>query len=467
MSDPVQAWPDYPAIDDPAMPRWHFGPPAQWMNDPNGVFWHDGWYHVFYQHNPGGEEWADMHWGHGRSRDLVNWEHLPLALLPLRESGEAHCYSGCTFLDGRGVPHILYTSVKAESGRPGTQVIATSTDSALIGWKQEAAAPVLDLATHGGPAFGGEWRDPYLFRTEGRTFLVLGARLGEEAVVALYENPDDHLRQWVYRGIIYRAPAAKTPFFECPNLFKLGKKWVLIVSPCREVEWCTGMLDLATYTFQVERRGRVDESDSFYAAQTMVDGAGRHLLFGWVQRFPKLRGWNGRVGAPRRIWVDDEAFLCAEPVAELAALRNTEKPFPAQTLSAAPVSLELPGDHSHEIDLTFERAPDACVQIEIAGVKIAIGPGDVCFGDKIAQATTPAPQKVQAGSPALLPSDRLRWLFDRSMIEIFVNDRAVYTRVVPFPSSPVAELSVTGGYARMLAARAWALRAAPATVFKR
>lgn len=442
----------YPSITDPARPVWHFGPPAQWMNDPNGTLWHDGWYHVFYQHNPGGEEWGDLHWGHGRSRDLVHWEHLPLALFPQHDLGEKHCYSGCAALAADGTPRILYTSVMHDEAHPGAQVLATLRDPALIGWTQDVAAPAIDLKTHGGPAFERGWRDPYIFRAEGRTFLVLGSWLGEESVIALYENPDGNLRQWSYRGIVHRAPKSSTTFFECPNLFPLDGKWVLLTSPCREVEWCSGTLDLKNYTFNVERRGRVDESDSFYATQTIVDPSGRTVLVGWVQRFPKGRGWNGRLSAPRRIWLDADGDLCAEPVAELAALRAAEVNYPPQTLGAAPFSLALPGDHSHEVELTLERALSACVQLEIAGVRVTIGPDGASFNDR-----PPAP---------LAPGEktRVRWLFDRSMIEIFVDDRAVYTRVVPFPSSPLAQLTATGGYVRLLGARAWALRAAPAVM---
>ena len=478
VSAPTPFWPDYPVIDDPARPVWHFGPPAQWMNDPNGTLWHDGWYHVFYQHNPGGEEWADIHWGHGRSRDLVHWEHLPLALLPQRASGEAHCYSGCTALDAGGTPRILYTSVQAEAGRPGTQVLASPTDAGLLGWNQDVAAPILELATHGGPAFDGAWRDPYVFRTEGRTFLVLGARLGEESVIALYENPDGGLRRWSYRGIIHRAPITETVFFECPNLFQLGEKWLLLTSPVREAEWASGTLDLTTYTFHTERRGRVDESDSYYATQTIVDPSGRTVLVGWVQRFPKGRGWNGRLSSPRRIWLDAAGDLCAAPAAELAALRSAEKVFPALSLGPAPTSLDLPGDHLHEVELTLKRDPAATVRCEIAGVVIAIGPDGVRFNDRppVAHATGEANglavarvsrtvndnhrDKHGSGDPCHI-ADRVHWLLDRSMIEIFVNDRAVYTRVVPFPSTPVAQLTASGGYARLLAARAWALRPAP------
>ena len=434
------------------------------MNDPNGTLWHEGWYHVFYQHNPGGEEWGDLHWGHGRSRDLVHWEHLPLALVPQHALGEKHCYSGCAALDASGIPQILYTSVMHDEAHPGAQVLASPKDSELIGWTQHVATPAIDLQTHGGPAFERGWRDPYVFRTEGRTFLVLGSWLGEESVIALYESPDDNLRQWVYRGIIFRAPKTEVTFFECPNLFKLGKKWVLLTSPVREVEWYTGMLDLATYTFQVERRGRVDESDSYYATQTIVDPTGRTLLFGWVQRFPKGRGWNGRLSAPRRIWLDDAGDLCAAPATELAVLRSAEKTFPARILSATATSLALPGDHSHEVELTIERNPTATVRCEIAGVVIAIDPDGVRFSDKVAQAPSPAPSQMQARAPALPHPDRIHWLFDRSMIEVFVNDRAVYTRVVEFPSAPIAQLS-SNGSARLLTARAWALRAAPPKMY--
>ena len=73
---------------DALRPAYHFLPPAYWMNDPNGTIYHDGWYHLFYQHNPYGDEWGYFHWGHARSRDLVHWEHLPIALSPSYEAGE-------------------------------------------------------------------------------------------------------------------------------------------------------------------------------------------------------------------------------------------------------------------------------------------------------------------------------------------------------------------------------------------
>jgi len=86
------------------------------MNDPNGTIYRDGWYHLFYQHNPYGDDWGHIHWGHARSRDLARWEHLPIALWPSAEKREAHCFSGCAAIDGTGRPMIFYTSIPDQGG---------------------------------------------------------------------------------------------------------------------------------------------------------------------------------------------------------------------------------------------------------------------------------------------------------------------------------------------------------------
>jgi len=75
-------------------PAWHYRPEANWINDPNGLVHHNGWYHMFYQYNPHGDQWGDIHWGHTRSRDLLTWETLPIALTPAAAKGELHCFSG-------------------------------------------------------------------------------------------------------------------------------------------------------------------------------------------------------------------------------------------------------------------------------------------------------------------------------------------------------------------------------------
>src|SRR5439155_17724157 len=124
----------------PARPTFHFLGPANWMNDPNGPIFYGGYYHMFYQHNPYGDKWGHMHWGHARSKDLVHWEHLPIALWPSKTQGEEHCFSGCAALNANGEPMIFYTSI----GHPKPECwIALPEDKDLLRWKKFDGNPVL------------------------------------------------------------------------------------------------------------------------------------------------------------------------------------------------------------------------------------------------------------------------------------------------------------------------------------
>ena len=146
--------------DDPTRPVFHVLPPAQWINDPNGPLFYNGEYHLFYQHNPYGDRWGHMHWGHVRSKDLVHWEHLPIALWPSKAKGEEHVFSGSAVIDRDGKPMLFYTSI---GGRLPEQWAAVPEDDGLIKWKKHPANPILTEALHGDVKVH-EWRDPFLFR---------------------------------------------------------------------------------------------------------------------------------------------------------------------------------------------------------------------------------------------------------------------------------------------------------------
>lgn len=292
------------------------------MNDPNGPIFYGGYYHMFYQHNPYGDKWGHMHWGHARSKDLVQWEHLPIALWPSKSRGEEHCFSGCAALSAKGEPMIFYTSI----GHPKPECwIAMPEDKDLLRWKKFDANPVLTEASPGIPYY--DFRDPFVFSHHGKTYMVHGGNLnkakGGQAIVSLYEAQNPELTQWKYKSILFQHPDPKVVNIECPNFFSLGEKFVLITSPHRACDYFIGTFDPEAGKFNVESSGMLDHSSQFYAPNCLLDGQGRRILWGWIRGFKEGKGWNGCLGVPRILSIE-EGRLIQTPAPELAKLRVRE-----------------------------------------------------------------------------------------------------------------------------------------------
>ena len=413
------------AATDPARPAFHFRPPAQWMNDPNGAIFHNGWYHLFYQFNPYADTWGRIHWGHARSRDLVHWEHRPLALHPMHNRGERHCFSGCVAPDGRGRPLIFYTSVRRVTGAPPYEQWTAAGDASLTNFRRLKCNPILDLDNHGGPRFGNTWRDPYVFTDHGRTFLILGATLGADSVVPIYEATGPSLLMWNYRGILYRESRLTMPFPECPNFVRVGGRWLLLLSDMRRVQYLCGAFDANECRFHPDTRGRVDTSGNFYATNTAVDDRGRTIMFGWVRGFPRGRGWNGCLALPRELSLDSNNRLVQRPVPELVELRGRH-------------TLEK-GIHLHDETRIFDRYAGDSLEFRVAftntsarefGIRFDRGVEVRCRERSIDVASA----RVHFKSPKR--NFRLHGFLDRSVLEVFVNrGRRCITRVVQPPGA--------------------------------
>ena len=213
---------------EPFRPQFHFTPERNWMNDPNGMVFYDGEWHLFYQYNPHGNRWGHMSWGHAVSRDLVRWEHLPLALA---EEDGIMIFSGSAVVDsnntsGFGVnnrPPLVAIYTGHREGRQD-QRLAYSNDRGRT-WKQFAGNPVLDVKM-------ADFRDPKVFWHESTSRWVMTVALPTEKKVHFYASPD--LKAWKYVGEF--GPAGATEgLWECPDLFPLpvdggGSKWILIVN---------------------------------------------------------------------------------------------------------------------------------------------------------------------------------------------------------------------------------------------
>lgn len=428
---------------DPARPVCHFRPPAQWMNDPNGPIWHKGYYHVFYQHNPYGDDWGIMHWGHARSRDLVHWEHLPIALWPSMELGEEHCFSGCATIRGDGQPMAFYTSIGPNKRpRDSADQWAALGDDELITWKKHRANPVLTEALHGRTKVY-DWRDPFLCCHEGATYLVLGGNLnraqGGEAVVNLYRARDASLTDWEYLGILFQHPDREIVNIECPNFFPLGDRWVLIVSPHGPVQYFVGRFNTRTCRFEPESHGLLDHSFHFYAPSSLLSPDGRRIVWGWVKDFPKGKGWNGCLSLPRVLSLSPDGRLLQTPAAEVESLKGKAGTATGTALEAL-AALEV--GSGGEAGIRLRGCSDGR---EIALIRCAGGLVEV------------------AGASAPLPPDcpstvTLRIFMDRSVVEVFVQGGPCLTRVIDSSGAAIALERFARGNASVTSLQTWELK---------
>lgn len=351
------------AATDPTRPTFHFHAPALWMNDPNGPVFIHGWYHMFYQFNPYGDQWGHMHWGHARSRDMVNWEHLPIALWPTKSVGEDHVYSGSTFVAKDGVPHIFYTSI---GDREPEQWLATTQDEDLVRWDKSRANPVLSQANHRAETLK-EWRDPYLFELGGHTYVLCGGGLHGKGVVVAYRANDDRLEKWTYLGPIFEHPDKDVPNIECPNIVKIGSKWILLVSVHGRVESFVGTLDSATLKFTSEHRDVLAHGS--YASQIFHGQHGAVIHYAWINT-SNHHGWNGCLTLPSVLAISREGHILRKPIAELSQLRDTKFKQGPETINGR-LSLppELTGPRL-EIETSLAAGTAKKVGLKVGGVTI-------------------------------------------------------------------------------------------------
>jgi beta-fructofuranosidase len=423
--------------DDPARPIYHVLAPANWINDPNGPIQHGGYYHLFYQHNPYGDAWGNMHWGHVRSRDLAHWEHMPIALWPSKSKGEEHCFSGCATVTKNGQLMLLYTSI---GNRLPEQWAATPVDDELIHWKKHAANPLLTEKLHGETKVY-EWRDPFVFHHDSRTYVVCGGNLnksaGGQAVVLVYRAENEALTEWKYLGELFRHPDAAVKNIECPLFFPLtdsnGKKrWVLIVSPHGLVEYFVGDFDSESMKFKAETRGIVDHG-SFYAPNVMFDQQGRCLLWGWIRDFPGGKGWNGCLTVPRVLSLDGKGRLVQQPADELKKLAGDTRATIGPTklgptkLGKNPVMLSLHDSSAYRLHCVVGPGDAGAIRIDV--------PHD---GDGKQTTTVRYRNGVidVAGKKGQLALDQgedlvIELFVDHSVCEIYANGRASFSRVIP------------------------------------
>jgi sucrose-6-phosphate hydrolase SacC (GH32 family) len=415
---------------EPLRGQFHFSPQRGWNNDPNGLVWFNGEYHLFFQHNPYGWGWGNMHWGHAVSRDLIHWEELGDVIAP---DSFGPMFSGSAVVDSRntsglgkdGKPPLvlIYTA----AGNPSVQCIASSTDGRTF--TKYAGNPVVKQVTGGN-------RDPKVF-WHGPTrkwVMVLYVELKKVHTIHFFTSPN--LRDWTLASITEGDPDGKGFLFECPDFFELPvdgdaakAKWVLTAA---NSEYAVGTFDGVRFTMEHKKlpghRGR-----GFYAAQTFSDipaRDGRRIQIGWFQTETKGMPFNQAMTIPLELKLTatpEGPRLTMNPVRELAALRGKSHRFDGVTLQVGGAN-PLAGVSAELVELQAEFEPGDAGEVTFTVRGATIGYSGARQELSVNGHRVPAP--LRAGQ------QRLTIFCDRTGLEVFASDGLAY---VPMPFQPKAD----------------------------
>lgn len=314
--------------------KYHYHPKKGWVNDPNGLVYFDGYYHVFYQHAPDYEiPWQQpMHWGHARTQDFLTWEELPVALYPEAAHEKDGCWSGTAAVKD-GVLYLFYASVKNPPSGTGTKIqtvsVAYSTDG--VHFKKYDGNPVIaHYPADGGPDF----RDPAVCVVDGVGYCVMATGNPESRTARLLLYKSEDLLHWDYVGIMSEWQEGR--WTECPSFVPADDRYLLTVSvsllgqkPFFQVMYGQFKNDV----FLPEYTAEIDKGPDQYAGQVFRDHLGRNLLMSWIPGW-RYRGYaEGDVGC---MSVPRELKLCggritAYPPEELRHLLTDEDPALTRT----------------------------------------------------------------------------------------------------------------------------------------
>ena len=459
-------------------PAYHHTPLYGWMNDPNGMFYKDGEWHLCYQWNPYGSKWQNLSWGHSVSRDLIHWEHRPDAVI--EPDGLGMIFSGSSAVDrsgsagfGKVAVVAMYTSAAASQ----IQSLAWSDDNGETFTKYDGN-PVLTLDS--------EARDPNMFWDAERNvwILVLAHALDHEMLI--FSSPD--MKDWTLESSFGRGLGAQDGVWECPDLFELpvngesGKKWVLLcnLNPGgpfggSATQYFIGDFDGKTFTSDTDDSGKVptkwlDYGKDHYATVSFSDAPdGRRTVIGWMSNWqyaPEVPTMQFRSAntLPREMGLfrapDGQLYVSSTPSPEIDALRGAlVKSVSKTSLGSKARTYSIP--ELCEIDMEISPKKAESVEIELsnaAGEKVVMiydAKSDSLSFDRRKSGIVDFSQDFPAVtvSPAYTDGDKvgLRIFIDRSSIEVFGKDgRFAMTNLV-FPNSPYSRLSVraTGGSARL------------------
>ena len=443
-------------------PTYHFSPLYGWMNDPNGMVYKDGEYHLFYQHNPYGSKWGNMHWGHAISKDLINWEHRPDAITP---DALGTIFSGSAVVDtdntagfGAGAIVAIYT----QNSDRQVQSIAYSTDNGRSFTKYENN-PVLTSDAR-------DFRDPKVFwHKETQRWIMLLA-VGQEMQIFSSSN----LKDWAFESSFGEGQGAHGGVWECPDLFELPvdgtneKKWVLLcnLNPGgpfggSATQYFVGTFNGKEFVNESPSKTKwMDWGKDHYATVTWSDAPdNRRIAIAWMSNWQYANDvptsqYRSPNSVPRDLslfTVDGETYLQSAPSPELLKLRDISKKRSFKVNGTRTIKDMIAGNEgAYEIELTIEnqhadvigfrlyndKGEEVDMQYDMKEKKFSMDrrkSGEVGFNENFPMLTWTA---IESGKDEL----KLRLFVDKSSVEAFVDGgRFVMTNQV-FPSEPYTHI---------------------------
>jgi fructan beta-fructosidase len=478
-------------------PQYHFTPPKNFMNDPNGMVYYKGEYHLFYQYNPFGDTWGHMSWGHAVSTDLIHWKHFPIALF---EEDQLMVFSGSAVVDWKNSSGLCRNPDPVEKscllafytghGRgKQTQNVAYSNDRGRT-WTKYSGNPVIDINSNG-------FRDPKVFWHETTQKWIMVTVLAGKKKVRFYGSTD--LKKWDLLSDF--GPAGATGgAWECPDLFQLRvdnaqneSKWVLIVNinpggvaGGSAGQYFIGQFDGIRFTNDNpdSQQHWVDFGKDFYAAVSWSDipsSDGRRLWLGWMNNWQyanqvPTHPWRGAQSIPRLVTLrkyPEGIRLVQSPVIEMQKLRDQHYRFEKKNIAgdSALLTAGVAGD-TLEILAEFQL-----VSASEFGFKVRRGPSEETFigydarneqifvdrthSGKVEFSTDFPGRRTGILSPQ---KEKVRFhiFVDRCSVEVFGNDgKTVLTELIfPDPNSKGIQLYSRNGNVQLISLDIWKLRAA-------
>ncbi len=449
-------------FDEPFRPQYHFTPPAQWMNDPNGMVYFEGEYHLFYQHYPDSNVWGPMHWGHAVSEDLIHWEHLPIAIEP---DTLGWIFSGSAVFDadnssGLGTAEVpplvaIYTyhdPVGAEAERDDfqTQGIAYSVDKGR-NWLKYEGNPVLV-----NPGIR-DFRDPKVIRINDKWIMSLAVK----DRISFYSS--DNLLEWKHESDFQPDWAAYGGVWECPDLFPLEspsgeEKWVLLVSinpggpnGGSATQYFIGDFEDNAFTVESSEVKWLDYGADNYAGVTwsnVPEEDGRRLFIGWMSNWDyanvvPTENWRSAKTLPRefRLFQHNGDFrLASRPVEEFEKLRTKSSEMEGSEWGIENELAELqlfPGNGDFRLEIGNGEGEKVVFQKQ----------GDQLTFDRSQSGLTDFSEAFSNLHTAPLNGlaiEELRVFLDRSSIEFFINEGELVMTEIIFPTTPYTAVKLEG-----------------------